>query len=122
MMDTLKKIFNSNFNFSGKMRRDEFKIYFIIDTLLEVLCLVLYAKVNIENSDILNIFYTCIILLLKFIPFQSATTKRLRDAGINPGFVLFNFIPIVNLIFRCFLCVTKQKEDLNLTLREIGNN
>jgi hypothetical protein len=51
---------------------------------------------------------------------QAAVTKRLRDMNLNPGFIFINFIPILNLVFRIYLCVAKQKEDLALNLQEIG--
>jgi uncharacterized membrane protein YhaH (DUF805 family) len=121
-MDILGKIHFYCFDFSGKLGRDGFKVYFAIDTLLEILLIVLYANVSLDNRSILNLFYVYLILLLKLIPLQVAVTKRLRDVGINPVFIFINFIPIISLIFRLYLSFAKEKINFSLALKEIGNN
>jgi uncharacterized membrane protein YhaH (DUF805 family) len=65
MMEILKNLFFNYFNFSGKLGRNEFKVYFAIDSLLEIIALLLYANINLDNRNVLNFFYVNIIILLK---------------------------------------------------------
>lgn len=69
----------------------------------------LHRNINLDNEKILNIFYTCLIILMTFVPMQAATTRRLRDLNANPTFVVFNFIPILNIAFTIFLLFAKKK-------------
>ncbi|MBF4516051.1 DUF805 domain-containing protein [Flavobacterium sp. ANB] len=121
MIEDLKKLWIFWFSFSGKIGRNEFKVYFLIDSILEIGIIVLYANVNLDNRNILNLFYLCILLLLKFIPMQVAITRRLRDINLNPVFIFINFVPILNLLFRIYLSVAKEKVDLSIEIKEIGN-
>lgn len=68
----------------------------------------LYDDVNLDNEKILNLFYVCLIILIIFVPMQAATTRRLRDLDANPTFIIFNFIPILNLAFIFFLLIAKR--------------
>lgn len=122
MIKTLKTLCFCYFNFSGKLGKDKFRIYFVIDILLNIIAIVLYANVNLDNRNILNLFYVCILILLKFIPMQASTTRRLRDINLNPVFVFVNIIPVLSILFRIYLCFAKQKEDLTLRVCEIGRD
>jgi uncharacterized membrane protein YhaH (DUF805 family) len=68
----------------------------------------LYHGIDLDNEKILNLFYVCFIILMIFVPMQAATTRRLRDLDANPTFVIFNFIPILNLVFIIFLLIAKR--------------
>lgn len=72
------------------------------------LALDLYRNVNLNNEKILNIFYSCLILLLTFVPMQAVTTRRLLDLNANGTFVIFNFIPVLNIVFVIFLLLAKK--------------
>ena len=96
-------------SFLGKAGRIEYATYCIIAVLMNYWALDLYYNVNLDNEKILNIFYTCLIILITFVPMQAVTTRRLRDLNANPTFVIFNFIPILNLVFVIFLLLAKRK-------------
>lgn len=96
-------------SFSGRSGRLEFGIYFSIYIAFQVLMLSLFSQVNLDNKNILNLFYIYIIILIIFIPMQAVTTRRLRDIGINPSLVFINFIPVLSMVFKIYLSFAKQK-------------
>jgi uncharacterized membrane protein YhaH (DUF805 family) len=96
-------------SFSEKSGRLEYAIYLLANILMCWLALYLHNNINLDNEKILNIFYTCLIILIMFVPMQAVTTRRLRDLNANPTFVIFNFIPILNIVFIIFLLLAKKK-------------
>lgn len=107
-MDKLKNTLFFYSSFSGKSGRIEYAIYCSVFLLMSCLALDLQRSVDLDNKKILNIFYTCLILLMTFVPMQAATTRRLRDLNANTTFVIFNFIPILNIAFTIFLLFAKK--------------
>ncbi|OMQ09155.1 DUF805 domain-containing protein [[Flexibacter] sp. ATCC 35103] len=107
-MKNLKNILFFYSSFKTKSGRVEYGIYFLVNVLLTLLALDLYRNVNLNNEKILNIFYSCLIVLVTFVPMQAVTTRRLRDLTANPTFVIFNFIPILNIAFIIFLLLVKK--------------
>lgn len=108
-MKHLKNILFLYSSFSQKSGRVEYAIYCSGTFLMSWIALDLHRNINLDNEKILNIFYTCLIILMTFVPMQAATTRRLRDLNANPTFVLFNFIPILNIAFTIFLLFAKKK-------------
>lgn len=96
-------------SFSQKSGRVEYAIYCSGTFFMSWIALDLYRSVNLDNEKILNIFYTCLIILVTFVPMQAVTTRRLRDLHANPIFIIFNFIPILNIAFIIFLVFAKRK-------------
>jgi len=107
-MEYLKNTLFFYSSFSGKSGRIEYGIYCIVNILMYYFALDLYDDVNLDNEKILNLFYVCLIILIIFVPMQAATTRRLRDLDANPTFIIFNFIPILNLAFIFFLLIAKR--------------
>ncbi|MBZ4035037.1 DUF805 domain-containing protein [Flavobacterium sp. 17A] len=101
-------------SFKEKSGRLEFALYLFVNILSYYFALHLWRTVNLDNEKILNMFYTCLIILLLFVPMQAVTTRRLRDLHANPCFVVFNFIPILNIIFNVFLLLAKPKNKIKL--------
>jgi len=95
-------------SFTIKSGRVEYGVYCLANILLSLLALDLYRNVNLDNEKILNIFYSCLIILITFVPMQAVTTRRLRDLNANPSFVIFNFIPVLNIAFIIFLLLVKK--------------
>ena len=113
MIKHLKNILFFYSSFSGKSGRIEFGIYFLIYSVLQIIMINLYTRINLDNEEILNLFYIYLILLLQFIPMQAVATRRLRDLNINTTLIIINFIPIVSLIFKIYLAVAKPKPSLD---------
>ncbi len=107
-MKNLKNTLFFYSSFTTKSERVEYGIYCLLNILLLILALDLYCNVNLNNEKNLNIFYSCLIILITFVPMQAVTTKRLKDLNANPTFVIFNFIPILNLAFVIFLLFAKK--------------
>ncbi|KQO21316.1 hypothetical protein ASF10_14465 [Flavobacterium sp. Leaf82] len=99
-MENLKNVLFFYSSFTAKSGRIEYGIYCLVNILLSLLALDLYRNVNLDNEKILNIFYSCLIFLFTFVPMQAVTTRRLRELNANPTFVVFNFIPILNIAFK----------------------
>lgn len=112
-MKNLKNLLFFYSSFTTKSGRIEYAIYFLGNVLLCYIALDLYRNVNLNNEKILNIFYSCLIILLTFVPMQAVTSRRLRDLNANPTFFIFNFIPILNIPFVIFLLFTKKSTTPN---------
>ncbi|RKR05274.1 uncharacterized membrane protein YhaH (DUF805 family) [Flavobacterium sp. 90] len=107
-MINLKNLIFFYSSFSSKSGRIEYGIYCLINVLMGYFALYLYSNVSLDNERILNIFYSCLILLITFVPMQAVTSRRLRDLNAKPTFFLFNFIPILNIVFVIFLLMAKR--------------
>lgn len=94
-------------SFSGKSGRIEFGIYFLIYSLLQIIMISLYSKINLDNEKILNLFYVDLILLLQFVPIQAVATRRLRDLNLNTTLIILNIIPVISILFKIYLTVAK---------------
>lgn len=108
----LKHFKNSMFfctSFKDKAGRTEYGIYIFCSLLIYYFALHLNRQVNLDDERILNIFYQCLIILFSFVPIQAVTTRRLRDLNSKPIFVIFNFIPVLNIAFAFFLLLAKRK-------------
>lgn len=105
----LKNILFIYSSFTKKSGRLEYGGYLLFNIITFYIALDLYRTVNLNNETILHIFYTCLIVLLIFVPMQAVTARRLRDLNTNPTFLIFNFIPILNLAFIIFLLLAKRK-------------
>jgi uncharacterized membrane protein YhaH (DUF805 family) len=95
--------------FSGCAGRLEFSIYFLLEIIAQVSISYLNANKNYADKTVLYQFYASLIFLITFIPIQAATTRRLRDIQINTGWIFVNFIPVVNFLFKIYLCFPKSK-------------
>lgn len=111
-MKHLKNILFFYSSFTQKSGRIEYAVYCLAILLMSYLALDLQRNINLDNEKILNIFYTCLIILVTCVPMQAATTRRLRDLNANPTFVIFNFIPILNIAFTIFLLFAKRNSKL----------
>ena len=107
-MKHFKNIFFFYSSFSGKSGRIEFGIYLLINILTSITAIYLHENINLDNEKALNFFYVCFIILFTFIPIQAVTTRRLHDLNVNPIYLIFNFIPILNLVFKIFLLLAKR--------------
>lgn len=112
-MKHFKNILFFSTSFLEKAGRIEYGIYVLLNILLYYLAIILNRNVNLDNDKILNIFYVCFIILITFVPMQAATTRRLRDLNANPTFIIFNFVPILNIVFIAFLLFAKRTQKIN---------
>ena len=127
--DYLGNFYKNSFNFLGKTSRRDFWItqgfllyfylfYFIVGLLI-------YNPNNYEDPNealfaaiwifSLLIFFSVISLIPNF----AIQVRRLRDAGINPFWILIIFIPYIGQIPLFILCAyPSRKKRLPITLRD----
>ena len=103
------QFFKSIFSFEEKANRIEYLIYLIIEIIMIIVILNLFDKVTKESETFINICYIWLVFNILFLPLQAVTTRRLRDIGINRGYIFFNFIPMINIFFKLFLLFKKGK-------------
>ncbi len=104
--------------FSGRAKRVEYLIYIVIEIIANIVVLYLNKNVSLDDRTVIYLFYIYLIILIFFIPIQAVTTRRMRDIGINGGWIFLNFIPIVNVIFKIYLCLANSKsfiQKINVT-------
>ncbi|WP_426485041.1 DUF805 domain-containing protein [Flavobacterium sp. 2] len=95
-------------SFLEKSGRVEYGIYAFFTILMQMFALHLYQTIDLNNETILHFFYSCFIVLFTFVPMQAVTARRLRDLNTNPAFLIFNFIPVLNIVFIAFLLLAKK--------------
>ncbi|WP_434783343.1 DUF805 domain-containing protein [Flavobacterium panacagri] len=108
-MKHVKNIFFFSTSFTEKAGRTEYGIYLLFNLLMLYLVSYLNQNINLDNDKILYLFYICLIILLTFVPMQAVTARRLRDLNANSAFIVFNFIPILNIAFIIFLIFTEKR-------------
>ncbi len=96
--------------FSGRAKRFEFSICLFFEIIIQVVIFYLDFHKNLNDRTVIYMFYNYLILLITFIPIQAITTRRLRDLGINGGWIFLNFIPIINIPFKAYLLFAKSRE------------
>ena len=96
--------------FSGRAKRFEFSICLFFEIIIQLVILYLDNHKNLNNRTVMYMFYSYLIYLITFIPIQAITTRRLRDLRINGGWIIINFIPIINIPFKVYLLIAKSKE------------
>jgi uncharacterized membrane protein YhaH (DUF805 family) len=96
-------------NLKGEANRTEFGVYLFLDIIANFAALYFSKKIDFKNDQIINLFYTWIILNFIFIPINAVSTRRLKHIGANTGIIFLNFIPIINIFFRIYLLIKKGK-------------
>lgn len=109
------QFFKRIFSFEGKSNQFEFLMYLIIEVIENFVIINLFNDITKKSETFINICYIWLIYNILFLPIQAVTTRRLRDIGINRGYILFNFIPLINVFFKLFLLFKKGKR-LKITI------
>jgi uncharacterized membrane protein YhaH (DUF805 family) len=112
-MNYLKNTLFFYSSFTEKSGRIEYGFYLLGYALLNYCALDFYRTIDLNSERILHLFYICLIVLFTFVPMQAVTARRLRDLNAKPAFLVFNFIPVLNLVFMAFLLFAKPKSNLN---------
>ena len=110
--DYVKEFWGRAFDFTGKTKRKEFWLTFLLAFILYFLIFalpigvyvfskILYSSDPIEtvNSLSRNIsFLSWFIAIVNIIPGLSIQVRRLNDIGKEPGWVLLSFIPFISFL------------------------
>lgn len=109
------QFFKRVFSFEGKSTRIQYLIFLIIELNANFGMTYFFNKITKETETLINVSYILLIYNILFLPVQAVTTRRLRDIGINRGYIFLNFIPIINVFFKLFLLFKKSKR-LKITI------
>ena len=109
-----KHLFYRLLSFEGRARRSEYWLVCLVSFL--VMFPALIAE-NIAMDYPEYAFYVLIYMVLMWIPLTyvnvAVTVRRLHDLGRNGWFVLFSFVPIMNLVIGVYVGFFKGKDEEN---------
>ena len=134
--DYVKEFWGRAFDFTGKTKRKEFWLTFLLAFILYFLIFalpigvyvfskILYSSDPIEtvNSLSRNIsFLSWFIAIVNIIPGLSIQVRRLNDIGREPGWVLLSFIPLISLILLFWYAEPSQNSKLTANKKRDSNN
>lgn len=76
----------------GRIRRIDYWPFVISYAILSILIELVGIRIAMDTTVVQFIFQ-----LLCILPLVTATIKRLHDVGLNAWFVLFMFVPVINI-------------------------
>lgn len=98
-MNWYLKVFQQYFDFSGRARRKEFWMFYLINILISW-GLGLFDL--LLGTNFFNIVYL-IYALFTFIPYLAVSARRLHDIGKTAWYMLLVFLPIIGWIWLLIL-------------------
>ena len=106
--------FRRAFDFGGRASRKDFWQFFYLQSVIAALMIPLdhFLGTNFHRPDGQAYFLgTCQVayLLLSFLPLLAITVRRLRDAGIDPGWAVAGFIPFIGPLLVLWGCSERGK-------------
>ena len=111
---SIKKGISETFTFSGKSNQFEFITYFIFSLIVYFGITYLFFSIIIPFLDgtslqsrigPLFVVWSLLCFLIGISQFANGA-RRLEDMGVNKWSLLVVLIPIINLFFTLYLCVT----------------
>lgn len=90
-MNWYLKVIQNYVTFSGRARRKEYWMFFLISTIISI---VISIIANVVHFPLLSTIYSLVVLL----PTLAVGVRRMHDVGKSGWFIL---IPIYNLILFC---------------------
>lgn len=114
-MKTYAQAIRNVFDFKGRMNRKDF-IWYSVQNLVVGLGVLLpaFGATAYFRESIAGIFAVIGVLYLLagfFVLLNvSVSIRRLRDAGINPVWILISFVPYVGFLAITVLCLLPSKE------------
>ena len=109
LVASIKKGIRGVFTFSGKSNQFEFITYFIFSLIVYFgITYLLFSGFDtyLESMAGPLFFIWAILAFLLGISQFANGARRLEDMGVNKWSLLIVFIPIINLFFTLYLCVT----------------
>ena len=109
LVASIKKGICGVFTFSGKSNQFEFITYFIFSLIVYFgITYLLFSGFDTYLESMagpLFVVWSLLCFLLGISQFANGA-RRLEDMGVNKWSLLIVFIPIINLFFTLYLCVT----------------
>ena len=109
LVASIKKGIRGVFTFSGKSNQFEFITYFIFSLIVYFgITYLLFSGFDtyLESMAGPLFFIWAILAFLLGISQFANGARRLEDMGVNKWSLLIVFIPIINLFFTLYLCIT----------------
>ena len=97
---SIKKCLKNYFKISGYLNVEEYWLFvlfigiWVLAALLFYIDFIMYAA----SVSIFLFWIFALIVMFLFIPFITATCRRLHDTNRSAAFIFFNFIPVVGQI------------------------
>lgn len=101
-MEWFLKVVKENYaNFDGRARRKEFWMFALGYALIYIAFFVVAAILSAISSTLGMLVYGLLSLasLALLIPYLAVAVRRLHDTGNPTWYIVFTFIPLVNLYF-----------------------
>ena len=109
LVASINKGIRGTFTFSGKSNQFEFITYFIFSLIVYFgITYLLFSGFDTYLESMagpLFVVWSLLCFLLGISQFANGA-RRLEDMGVNKWSLLIVFIPIINLFFTLYLCVT----------------
>ena len=93
-------------DFSGRARRKEYWMYFLVYFLITLVCGVVEGVLSMPGT------LTTIVALVHLLPSLGVTVRRLHDTGRSGWWILLSFIPIIGaLVLLYFMVISGEPQD-----------
>ena len=125
LVQSIKKGISGTFTFSGKSNQFEFITYFIFCSIMYFgSTFLLFSGFDTYLQSISGPLYAIwsIFCFILGISVFANGARRLEDMGVNKWSLLVVVIPIINLIFTLYLCITpsvakkRKRKKWNITV------
>jgi uncharacterized membrane protein YhaH (DUF805 family) len=102
-MQWYMKVMRNYVGFTGRARRKEYWMFFLINAIIAVVLAILETLIGIPG--VLSTLYSLAI----FLPSLGVTVRRLHDMGKSGWWILISLIPIIGgIILLIFTCLDSQ--------------
>ena len=101
------KVMTQNYaNFSGRARRTEYWMFFLVYFVIALVIGVVEGLLSIGG------YLTGIFALVHLLPSLGVTVRRLHDTGRSGWWILLSFIPIIGaLVLLYFMVISGEPQD-----------
>ena len=109
IIDWFKKSLKNYVNFSGRARRKEFWYFFLVQTGLTILAMIVDSIIFSSET---GIFYAIVALSL-FLPSIAVGIRRLHDTGRSGWWILISLVPLIGGIVFLVFCASDTTPEVN---------
>ena len=109
LVQSIKKGIGGTFTFSGKSNQFEFITYFIFSLIMYYgRTILLFSGLDTYLKSISGPFFAVWLILCFLLGISQFANgaRRLEDMRVNKWSLLVVLIPIINLLFTLYLCIT----------------
>lgn len=108
------KVLHQYVDFSGRARRKEYWMFFLVNFLFSLLAMaidnLLGTTMYLRGMELPYGFFYIVYGLFVLLPNLAVVVRRLHDTGKSGWYLLLSFIPIVGMILIIFLLMDSEPE------------